>query len=179
MRRDPVKDTDIAIMDIAERRMRLGGYAAFSYREIAAEIGIKSSSVHYYFPSKEDLAAKVIARYAERVAALFDEMLATDPNPVRVWTQALATTAHSETGMCPGTLLGAMTGDLPEKVLVEVRRFFRMNLDKLVAAGLTVDAASEVVSALMGALVVANALGDPTLYDRAAAEHLRRFEAAA
>jgi len=174
-----VKDTNVAILDAAERRMRLGGYGAFSYREIAAEIGIKSASIHYYYPSKEDLAAEVIRRYSERVAALFDEMLAKDDNPVRVWTEALAGTAHSETHMCPATLLGAMTGDLPEKVVVEVRRFFKMHLDKLIGAGLSFDEATEVVSALMGALVVANALGDPTLYDRAAAEHLRRFEKAA
>ena len=47
------------IMDAAERRMRIGGFNGFSFREIAADAGVKSSSVHYHFPTKEKLAAPV------------------------------------------------------------------------------------------------------------------------
>ena len=43
-----------AIMDAAERRMRIGGFNGFSFREIAADVGVKSSSVHYHFPTKEN-----------------------------------------------------------------------------------------------------------------------------
>ena len=43
-----------AIMDAAERRMRIGGFNGFSFREIAADVGVKSSSVHYHFPTKGD-----------------------------------------------------------------------------------------------------------------------------
>jgi TetR/AcrR family transcriptional repressor of nem operon len=54
-----MSDVKTAIMDAAERRMQLGGFGGFSFREIAADVGIKSSSVHYHFPTKEDLAAAV------------------------------------------------------------------------------------------------------------------------
>ncbi len=60
--RDTISDVKTAIMDAAERRMQLGGFGGFSFREIAADVGIKSSSVHYHFPTKEDLAAAVIRR---------------------------------------------------------------------------------------------------------------------
>jgi TetR/AcrR family transcriptional repressor of nem operon len=42
-----VSDVKTAIMDAAERRMQRGGFGGFSFREIAADVGIKSSSVHY------------------------------------------------------------------------------------------------------------------------------------
>ena len=41
-----MSDVKTAIMDAAERRMQLGGFGGFSFREIAADVGIKSSSVH-------------------------------------------------------------------------------------------------------------------------------------
>ena len=59
-------DRRSAILDVAERRIRAHGYNGFSFREIADEIGIKSASVHYHFPTKADLAAAVAKRYRER-----------------------------------------------------------------------------------------------------------------
>ena len=44
-RRDSISDVKTAIMDAAERRMQLGGFGGFSFREIAADVGIKSSMV--------------------------------------------------------------------------------------------------------------------------------------
>ncbi|WP_157628311.1 helix-turn-helix domain-containing protein, partial [Ensifer sp. BR816] len=46
-------------MDAAEERIRRAGYSGFSFREIAADVGVKSASVHYHFPTKERLAAAV------------------------------------------------------------------------------------------------------------------------
>src|SRR6266478_10194767 len=108
-----MNDNAIAIMDAAERRMRIGGFNGFSFREIAADVGVKSSSVHYHFPTKEALAAAVIRRYSEETAKLIDEELEKDPDPVRVWTNAFRRTALSEGRMCPCTVLGAASQDLP------------------------------------------------------------------
>ena len=80
-RRDSLSDVKTAIMDAAERRMQLGGFGGFSFREIAADVGIKSSSVHYHFPTKEDLAAAVIRRWAEETSKFIDEELEKDPDP--------------------------------------------------------------------------------------------------
>jgi TetR/AcrR family transcriptional repressor of nem operon len=55
-----------AILDAAEARIRRGGYSGFSFREIAVDVGVKSSSVHYHFPTKEMLAAAVARRYTDR-----------------------------------------------------------------------------------------------------------------
>src|SRR6202158_5968729 len=173
-RRDSVSDAKTAIMDAAERRMQQGGFGGFSCREIAADVGIKSSSVHYHFPTKEDLAAAVISRWAEEKSKFIDKELENNPHPHRVWTNAFRGTALSEGRMCPCTVLGAGSRDLPPAVATEVKGFFKMCLDKLVAEGLSASKAAEVLATITGALVVANALGDTAAYDRATSDLLHQ-----
>src|SRR5260370_10442546 len=83
-RRDSLSDVKTAIMDAAERRMQLGGFGGFSFREIAADVGIKSSSVHYHFPTKEDLAAAVIRRWAAETSEFIYEEPKKGPDPLPV-----------------------------------------------------------------------------------------------
>ena len=173
-----MSDVKDAILNAAELRMQQSGFAGFSFREIAADVGIKSSSVHYHFPTKEDLAAAVIRRWAEYTSELIDKELEKDPDPVRVWTKAFRGTAFSEAHMCPCTVLGAASQNLPEPVAKEVKGFFKMCQGKLVAEGLSPGNAAEVLSTITGALVLANALGDTAEYDRATRDLLRKSAAA-
>jgi TetR/AcrR family transcriptional repressor of nem operon len=55
------------IVAAAERRMQEGGFHGFSFRDIAADIGIKSASVHHHFPTKEHLGAAVAEAYTKRI----------------------------------------------------------------------------------------------------------------
>ena len=56
-------------MDLAEAHIRNAGYGRFSFRDLAAEIGIKSASVHHHFPTKATMAAAVARRYGDRFLA--------------------------------------------------------------------------------------------------------------
>src|ERR1700760_1497970 len=134
-----MNDAKTAIMDAAERRMQAGGFGGFSFREVASDVGIKSSSVHYHFPTKEDLAAAVIRRWAEKASQHIDEAFEKDPDPMRVWTKIFRRTVVSEKHMCPCTVLGASAHDLPDQVAAEVTHFFRMCQNKLVTQGLSPD----------------------------------------
>src|SRR4051794_14591178 len=140
------------IMDAAQRRIQTGGFGGFSFREIAEGVGIKSSSVHYHFSTKEDLAAGVVRGWADRTSQNIDKALEKDPDPVRVWTKTLRGTAVKEPYMCPCTVLGASSHDLPKQVAAEVRGFFQMCQQKLVAQGLTPSKASHLLSTLIGAI---------------------------
>ena len=42
-------------MDSAQHLVQTRGYHAFSYADIAEEVGSRKASIHYYFPSKTDL----------------------------------------------------------------------------------------------------------------------------
>ena len=53
------------LLKVAEVKVRQGGYNNFSFREIANEVGIKSASVHYHFPTKADLGAELAHQYTD------------------------------------------------------------------------------------------------------------------
>ena len=55
-----------AILDIAEAMIRNAGFNAFSTRDVANAVGIKSASVHYHFPTKADMGVAVTERYTSR-----------------------------------------------------------------------------------------------------------------
>jgi AcrR family transcriptional regulator len=44
-----------AILEVAERQLREGGYAALSVAAIARELGVAQNTIYWYFPSKDDL----------------------------------------------------------------------------------------------------------------------------
>ncbi|AUM70565.1 TetR/AcrR family transcriptional regulator [Pseudomonas fluorescens] len=162
-----MSDIGVAIMDAAERRIRVGGFNGFSFREIATDVGVKSSTVHYHFPTKELLAASVIHRYTERIAELIDNDFAAEPDCIKIWVQAFRGTIYSVDRMCPSTVLGAETRDLPDKVSTAVQSFFEMCLERMTTQGMTLEGASQLLSTIVGALLLANALGDIKAYDRA------------
>ncbi|MBC7984738.1 MAG: TetR/AcrR family transcriptional regulator [Candidatus Obscuribacterales bacterium] len=58
--------TRLAILKRAEGYLQAAGYASFSFRTIAADLGIKSASVHYHFKSKEDLGVAMLTTYRAR-----------------------------------------------------------------------------------------------------------------
>jgi TetR/AcrR family transcriptional regulator, transcriptional repressor for nem operon len=159
-----------AIMDAAERRIRNGGFNGFSFREIAADVGVKSSSVHYHFPTKEALAAAVVHRYTDRVAAFVRDQIAAGKDPVTVWTHLFRSSLQSNQGMCLGGILGAAACDLPSEAAAEVRRFFTTCLEMIEDAGVPRNSATQLLAKLEGAMLVANALGDISAFDRAISE---------
>ena len=58
-------DTRQTIMNAARATVQARGYNALSFRELAKEVGIKSASIHYYFPTKGDLGAALASRGPE------------------------------------------------------------------------------------------------------------------
>lgn len=162
-----------SIMDAAEKRIRKAGFNGFSFREIAEDVGIKSSSVHYHFPTKENLAAAVIRRYKDDVSDHMDELFLKEPDPVRLWSTAFRTTIHSAEKMCPCSVLGVTAYDLPEEVALAVKEFFQMARDKMVEQGLTIERADWLLATILGAQVLSVALQDTDTFDHVVTELMR------
>ena len=53
------------ILSSARQLVQTSGFHAFSYADIAAEVGIRKASIHYYFPAKTDLGREMTACYRE------------------------------------------------------------------------------------------------------------------
>jgi AcrR family transcriptional regulator len=79
-----------AIKDEARRQLAADGAAKLSLRAVARELGMVSSALYRYFPSRDDLlTALIIDAYnslGETVEAAHDK--AADAGPVRRWTMA-------------------------------------------------------------------------------------------
>lgn len=69
---DNKKRLESVALDAVQRN----GLKGLSFRTLAEEIGIKSSSVHYHFPEKSDLARTLIERYSEAFFAQLNEISA-------------------------------------------------------------------------------------------------------
>jgi TetR/AcrR family transcriptional repressor of nem operon len=54
------------LLDAAQELAQTRGYNAFSYRDLAERVGIRSASIHHHFPSKADLGRALVARYRDR-----------------------------------------------------------------------------------------------------------------
>lgn len=131
-----MSDTVQQVLDSAERLMRRGGYHAFSFRQIAEEIGIKSASVHYHFATKEALGAATTTRYEQR----FMDYLGDPADPSRSPQKQLA---HFQQGflgafeqdgaVCLCGMLLSEAAELPEPVREAVRHFVVAQLDWLSA----------------------------------------------
>ena len=60
------------ILHTAEHLIKLNGVNAFSYHDLSREIGVKTASIHYHFPSKSDLITAVILKCVSGTYNLID-----------------------------------------------------------------------------------------------------------
>lgn len=168
-------ETRDLILQEAEGLMRTRGYAAFSYADLSARIGIRKASVHHHFRTKEELGTALIDSYLAKFRAALAEIQATEPRVLRRLSQYGAFFTNSiQGGMMP--LCGALSAEtfaLPASMQERVRAFFELHLNWLqavlkdgVAEGALrsdLDAkhsAAMLLSVLEGASLVAWALKD-------------------
>lgn len=154
------------ILDIAELGYRTGGFSGISYREIAAELGIKSASIHYHFPHKEDLGQAVVERYTDR----FMENLGVPDSEndeisdrIERLTNAYRDAYVSAQASCLCAVLGSVSSHLPHKVQIAIEHFFERLLDWTEAAIETPG--SHLIAMLQGAMVLSVATGEPKHLD--------------
>lgn len=165
------------ILRAAERMVREGGYNAFSFRDIANEVGIRSASVHYHFPTKEDLGAAVAAYYTDKFLGALgepEELVMAGKDPIKAYVKAFRDALVKDKRMCLCGLLGAEINGLPPKVVAEARVFFERNLDWLTRAYTLQkgekggkDKAVQTLAVLEGAMIVSNTLGNNESFDAA------------
>jgi AcrR family transcriptional regulator len=69
-------DTRETILRAARTRARAHGYGGLNFRDLATDVGIKSASIHYHFPTKADLGAAVAKRCWEDSGAALETLWA-------------------------------------------------------------------------------------------------------
>jgi len=120
--------------DRAEHYIRSGGFNSFSFRDLARDLGIKSASVHYHFPTKSDLGTAVARRYNERFrAALPDPETSnrTAEELLRHYIRMFHTEMIQANQICLCAVLSVERAALSDEMQSSLQAFYALNLDWL------------------------------------------------
>lgn len=63
MRAMATPDTRTRLLDTAQGLVQRRGWNAFSFKDLAEAVGIRTASIHYHFPAKADLGLALVERY--------------------------------------------------------------------------------------------------------------------
>jgi TetR/AcrR family transcriptional regulator, transcriptional repressor for nem operon len=175
-RRDSDGDTASAILDVAERMVQTRGFNAFSYADVAAELGITKPALHYHFAAKAELGEALISRYTARFREALDAIDTSSAHAdqkLRAYADLYAQVL-AEDRMCLCGMLAADYHTLPEPMRLAVVGFFDNNeawlasvIDQgrhdgtLQAGGSSREVARMIIGALEGAMLVARTYRDP------------------
>ena len=85
IRRDP-ETTRGLILEATERIMIEEGYAAVSSRRVAQDLGLNAATIHYYYPTTDDLFVALHQRMTERQCLELEKALASDKPLEALWT---------------------------------------------------------------------------------------------
>jgi len=163
------------ILNVARKLMMDRGYNGFSFRDVAAEVGIKSASIHYHYPTKAELARAAARTYREDFSNALNALPSTNAiGMLSAYGSLFVATLRDHGRVCLGGILASDATTLPETVRYEVECFFeeqRLWLSQVLRKGqengeiiATIDPddfSAMFVSSLEGAMLVARGIGQP------------------
>ncbi|WP_024275170.1 TetR/AcrR family transcriptional regulator [Hyphomicrobium sp. 802] len=170
-------DTRERIMTAARLTVQDRGYSGLSFRELAKDVGIKSASIHHYFPTKGELGGALAERYRVDFKEYLDGLLAEGLDQTtcfRKYTDVFGATVRNENRMCLAGIMAAEHKELPEEVQAAVVKFGEMNVDwiaKVLSLGSKDEDGSiprralAIFAAVQGAQLIARSRGDAAVYD--------------
>src|SRR3981189_1387225 len=168
-----MNETAERLLDLAEARICEAGYRGFSFRDLAAEIGIKSASVHHHFPTKASMATAVAQRYADRFfAAVARRPTESADDAIAAYRSTFKAVLDRDVLMCLFGVLGAEAGGLPPEIANEILSFFRRCVEDLSQRIGGPDAetrAFQIIATLEGGMMLARAYQDTAAFDQAVA----------
>lgn len=166
------------ILLAAREQIQHKGYNGFSYADLAIAVGIRKASIHHHFPTKAMLAEEVAAKYRhDFMAALqvIETGRTTRIKQLESYIHLFRKTLEEDRKVCLCIMLASNSETLPDAVRMEVRTFFQDNeawLTRLLTKGqkegdfeLKSEASQiskSIISALEGAMVIAESVGDPS-----------------
>lgn len=169
------KNTQRAILDLAESFLQDKGFNGFSYAHIAKELDVKNAAIHYHFPSKEALACAVIQRYRDRFQLWINNARIKDLSLQEKldWFFGIYTNTRADNGkVCLAGSLETEFNSLPASLREQTEGLTRELLAWLQAtliegretgvfhfSGDPASKAALILSSLQGALQMARALG--------------------
>ncbi len=126
------------ILDVAQDMLQKGGLQAFSYRDISSRIGIRAASIHYYYPTKADLAQAIVTRVRGQFSTALKDIDAATSDPrerLEKFCGIFLDTLGGADRLCPMCMLAMGQDEIPAAVRREVREFWKQG-ERWVAANI-------------------------------------------
>lgn len=187
-----INETMSSTLDIAQEFLETRGYNAFSINDFADRVGIRTSSIHYYFPTKADLCRALISRRRRCVALALAEidLQAKDPRKkLERFISLFQSTIEAGNRMYPFGMLAADSETLGPGNCEDLRESFddlenrlKRALIEASKAGVIVFSGSArkqaqlILSTLEGAMLVARTYKDPARFEGIAACLLDKYK---
>lgn len=100
------------------------GVNGFSFGDLAERVGIKTSSIHYYFPQKDDLSVAMINAYREELKEILLQLELREFSPkARLFRFIDFLEEYLPDRVCLCGMLAAEISSQTEKVRVEIKKF--------------------------------------------------------
>jgi len=188
-----IGDTADRILDVAERLVQVRGFNAFSYADVAHELGVRKASLHYHYPTKAALGVALVDRYRRTFLAALDviESETSDAFARLERYVELFRAVLLRGQMCMCGMLASDVETLPDGMRASIGAFFADNEAWLTRVlehgrerhevrfhGHAAETAMFFVSTLEGAMLVARANGRTAQFDAVAAQLLERVRVA-
>lgn len=167
-------DTRTRILDLAEDFTQTKGFNNFSYLDLAAEIGVKNSSIHYHFKAKKDLALALVERIRKvhgEACNDFNHRLGTPQERIGALIEHFKCYIQDEK-ICMCGMMAAEFETVSPEVRKELALYFR-DIRSWLAEQFTQmnqpkpeDRALQFLSSLEGSVLLARLETDPELIDR-------------
>ena len=120
------------IIDVAQGFVQTRGFNAFSYRDLAEEILIRTASIHYYFPKKDDLGLALIQRYRsdfEEAIRNIDSSQRSPKDRLSAYLKMFLDLSKGGDRLCLFAVFSAELPTLSERIREEVKIFYEKNID--------------------------------------------------
>lgn len=111
----------------AQTLIRQRGYNGFSYRDLAELVGVKTASIHYYFPQKDDLLIEALNDYSSQVMRVVNGIDNTLPGLERIRRYFQLFVEAPRDRVCMVGMLAADFASVSERVHAALQAFFRLH----------------------------------------------------
>lgn len=164
------------ILDVAQDFLMDRGYKAFSYKDLSKKIGIKTSSIHYYYPTKADLGKNLAMRFKNNVKKILHSIDDSNYDPkekIKKYIGIFYDNLKAGDRVCFCAMLASDYANLPDEVQKEAIDLINLHeswLSKVLKegkkaevfnfSGKAEDKAKAIFSALEGATISSRAFSD-------------------
>jgi TetR/AcrR family transcriptional regulator, transcriptional repressor for nem operon len=165
-----MSDNREKIVECALLLLKQRGYSGWSYDHIAKKLGIRKASIHYYFPTKEDLIDKALDQYIDSFFQTLEnktQHLKSCREKLKGLFAIYKKTSDSKDEICLCTMMASDFFTLSDRIKLRLEKFYARlrewissQIAKEGKSGDPQKKADLVVNVLQGLMVTSKVLDD-------------------